>query len=114
MAEQDTQQGIRDRLATAGRDMMRRVRTPSPEAASSGSMTTEEAKPSASSPEDALDFYRRLLNELVVAVEGEPPPDRKLWCLPDISCAARSTQPRDSVSDARSRNGQICNPGGIE
>lgn len=55
--------------------------------------------------EQARDRYRRIFDDLRVGNRDAPPPERtRLWCLPDLSCPARTAQ----LEQERTENAAIC------
>lgn len=57
--------------------------------------------------QEIRDRYRRIRDDLRVATTQAPDADRKLWCLPDVSCPARNPGV-DGLDAARDANDALC------
>lgn len=60
--------------------------------------------------QEIRDRYRRIAADLRVATAQAPDPDRKLWCLPKVSCSA--LQPETAgLAAAVTANEAVCKSG---
>ncbi|MEU5685854.1 hypothetical protein DEJ48_01385 [Streptomyces venezuelae] len=57
--------------------------------------------------QEIRDRYRRIRDDLRVATTQAPDADRKLWCLPGLSCLARNPGV-DGLDAARDANDALC------